>query len=189
MTELNHSMMRTPAIPAFVTVETQPRPYPVIIAPGGLARLGGLLRESVRANPVAVLTDENVAPLYAEAVISSLKGSGFEPSLLTGAAGEKSKSLETLARVYDGLAAARIDRTSTLVSLGGGVVGDLGGFAAATWLRDFDFVQCPTTLEADVDASVGGKTAVNHAAGKNLIGASHQPLFVLIDTRTLGTLS
>lgn len=137
---------------------------------------------------MAIITDSNVGPLYADKALGSLRESGFQPSLITVPAGESSKSLEQLSRVYDGLAAARIDRTSTLVTLGGGVVGDLGGFAAATWLRGISFVQCATTLEADVDASVGGKTAVNHVSGKNLIGAFYQPLFVLIDTQTLRTL-
>lgn len=172
-----------------VPVDIAPRPYSVLIGAGLLAGLGAELRKSAQADRVAVLTDENVEPLYAEQALTALRIAGFEPALITVAAGEKSKSLETLGRVYDALAAARIDRTSTLVALGGGVIGDLGGFAAATWLRGIAFVQCPTTLEADVDASVGGKTAVNHASGKNLIGAFYQPLFVLIDTQTLGTLS
>src|SRR5690606_16048771 len=127
-------------------------------------------------------TDEHVGPLYAEQAMGALRNAGFEPALITVPAGEASKSPETLGRVYDALAAAKLDRTSVLVALGGGVIGDLGGFAAATWLRGIPFIQCPTTLEADVDASVGGKTAVNHPTGKNLIGAFYQPLFVLIDT-------
>ncbi|MEP0843265.1 MAG: 3-dehydroquinate synthase [Phycisphaerae bacterium] len=171
-----------------VTVETRPRPYPVLIAPAALDQLGIELRKAARADRVAVLTDENVGPLYAGQAVGALAGAGFEPAVITVPAGEASKSLETLARVYDALADARIDRTSTLVALGGGVIGDLGGYAAASWLRGIAFVQCPTSLEADVDASVGGKTAVNHPAGKNLIGAFHQPLFVLIDTLTLATL-
>lgn len=172
-----------------VVVETQPRAYPVLIAPGGLELLGTELRKSAHADRVAIVTDERVGALYATRAADFLGQSGFEPAVITVPGGEPSKSLETLARVYDELAAARIDRTSTLVALGGGVVGDLGGFAAATWLRGIQFAQCPTTLEADVDASVGGKTAINHASGKNLIGAFYQPLFVLIDTQTLSTLS
>jgi 3-dehydroquinate synthase len=172
-----------------VPVDVQPHPYPAIIAPGGLAGLGAALRKRVKSPRAAVLTDENVRPLYAEQALAALRGAGFEPALITVPAGESSKSLERLAFVYDALAAAKIDRTSPLVTLGGGVIGDLGGFAAATWLRGIPFVQCPTTLEADVDASVGGKTAVNHPSGKNLIGAFYQPLFVLVDTLTLATLS
>jgi len=103
--------------------------------------------------------------------------------------GEPSKSLQMLARLYDELANAKVDRASPVIALGGGVVGDLTGFAAATWLRGVPFVQVPTSLEADVDSSVGGKTGVNHASGKNMIGAFYQPLFVLIDTATLSTLS
>jgi len=172
-----------------VPVDVPPCSYSVIIGAGILTSIGLRLRETAKADRVAVLTDENVGPLYAEQAMAALREAHFEPSLITVPAGESSKSLKTLGNVYDALATARIDRTSTLVALGGGVVGDLGGFAAASWLRGIPFVQCPTTLEADVDASVGGKTAVNHASGKNLIGAFYQPVFVLIDTLTLATLS
>lgn len=172
-----------------VSVEVQPKAYPVHIGPGLLTVLGTRLAEQVKARRTVVVTDGNVGPLHAEAAMASLRGAGFEAKLVTVAPGEGSKSLATLARLYDELAAAKIDRTSPLVSLGGGVIGDLTGFAAATWLRGVPFVQCPTTVEADVDASVGGKTAVNHASGKNMIGSFYQPRFVLIDTATLATLS
>lgn len=178
-----------PRTERLVPVDVQPHPYPVIVGAGALAGLGPQLKRVARAARVTVLTDENVRPLYADQALASLRDAGFEPSLITVPAGESSKSLERLACVYDALAAAHMDRTSTLISLGGGVIGDLGGFAAATWLRGIPFVQCPTTVEADVDASVGGKTAVNHPSGKNLIGAFYQPLFVLVDTLTLATLS
>ncbi|HSW45903.1 MAG TPA: 3-dehydroquinate synthase, partial [Phycisphaerae bacterium] len=130
-----------------------------------------------------------VGPLYAEKAESSLRQAGFEPTVFTVPAGESSKSLETAARIYDALAAARIDRACPALSLGGGVVGDLAGFIAATWMRGIPFAQCSTTIEANVDASVGGKTAVNHTSGKNMIGAFYQPRFVLIDPDVLATLS
>lgn len=172
-----------------VQVEVQPRPYPVVIGPGVLAQVGPRLARCVKGRRALVITDTNVGPLYGNGALESLRSAGFEPTLLTMPAGEATKSLESLARIYDACAEARIDRTSPLVSLGGGVMGDLTGFAAATWVRGVPFVQCSTTIEADVDASVGGKTAVNHTSGKNMIGAFYQPRFVLIDINTLKTLS
>jgi 3-dehydroquinate synthase len=172
-----------------VRVDVQPRGYNVFISDGGLTGLGAKLREVSKARLTAVITDENVKPLHAEMALASLRNANFEPILLTVPAGEGSKSLARLSELYDALADARIDRWSPLVALGGGVVGDLTGFLASTWVRGVPFVQCPTTLEADVDASVGGKTGINHRSGKNMIGAFYQPLFVLIDTRTLATLS
>ncbi len=172
-----------------VRVETPPKPYPVLIGPGLLEELGPRLREEVRAPRTLVVTDANVGPLYGERALASLGAAGFDCSMVTLPAGDATKSLDSAARLYDALAEARIDRASPVVSLGGGVVGDLAGFVAATWLRGVPFVQCSTTVEADVDAAVGGKTAVNHASGKNMIGAFYQPRFVLIDTDTLSTLS
>jgi len=172
-----------------VEVAVQPRPYPVIIQPGGLAQLGAILAEHVKARRVFVVTDSNVGPLYGPAAEQSLREAGFEPIFFTIEAGEGSKTLATASRIYDALAEARIDRACPAVSLGGGVVGDLTGFVAATWLRGIPFAQCSTTVEANVDASVGGKTAVNHTSGKNMIGAFYQPRFVLIDPNVLTTLS
>lgn len=172
-----------------VWVEVQPRRYPVIIQPGGLAMLGAILAEQVKAPRAFVITDRNVGPLYAERVAASLVEAGFEPTVFTVEPGEGSKSLQTASRIYDALAAAKIDRGCPAVSVGGGVVGDLTGFVAATWLRGIPFAQCSTTTEANVDASVGGKTAVNHRSGKNMIGAFYQPRFVLIDPDVLKTLS
>ena len=181
--------MRNSQDKRIVRVEVQPRPYPVIIDPGGLTSLGALLAEHVQAHRVFMVTDTNVGPLYGESALTSLRDAGFEPTLYTIEAGEASKSLATAARIYDALAQAGIDRACPAVSLGGGVVGDLTGFVAATWMRGIPFAQCSTTTEANVDASVGGKTAVNHTAGKNLIGAFYQPRFVLIDPAVLKTLS
>ncbi|MFH0980722.1 MAG: 3-dehydroquinate synthase [Planctomycetota bacterium] len=138
---------------------------------------------------VLVVSDANVAPLYADSVAESLNQAGLECRLAVVPAGEGSKSLEQLVFLYGELAAMRLGRDGFLVAVGGGVVSDLAGFAAATWLRGVDFVICPTTLEAAVDASLGGKTAINHAAGKNLIGAFHQPVHVVIDPLCLRTLA
>lgn len=172
-----------------VEVSLAGRSYPVVIAADVLDSLGPRAREHIKSERLAVVTDENVGPLYGERALQSLKQSGFEPTLLTVPAGDATKCLQQVSRLYDALAEAKIDRTSPLVALGGGVVGDLTGFVAATWLRGVPFIQCPTTVEADVDASVGGKTGVNHASGKNMIGAFYQPQFVLIDIDTLKTLS
>ena len=172
-----------------VDVNVQPRSYRVIIAPGGLATLGDELRKQVHTDQAGVVTDDNVGPRYADKARQALESAGFRVTVITVPAGDATKSLQHLSNVYDQLAAARFDRTAPLIALGGGVIGDLTGFAAATWLRGVPFVQCPTTLEADVDASVGGKTGVNHTSGKNMIGAFYQPRFVLIDTNTLDTLS
>jgi len=171
-----------------VHVQLGDRTYPIHIGPGVLESLGHRLVERCPAPAAAIISDENVAPLYAERATASMDRAGYRTALLVVKPGEQSKSLETAARLYDGLARAGIERNSPVVSLGGGMVGDLTGFVAATWLRGVPFVQVPTTLEADVDAAVGGKTAVNHPSGKNLIGAFHQPRMVLIDTSTLASL-
>lgn len=181
--------MSTTSQERIVPVEVHPNPYPVIIAANALNSLGPRLREQLPSKRVMVVTDENVGPLHAEKAMSSLRQAGLKPGLVTVAAGDATKSLEWASRLYDELADARIDRSSPVVAVGGGVVGDLAGFVAATWMRGVPFIQCPTTLEADVDASVGGKTGLNHSSGKNMIGCFYQPKFVLIDTLTLSTLS
>lgn len=171
-----------------VTVDVKPRAYPIYIEPGALASLGARLRDDVPSRRVAIITDGHVGPIYGEPALQSLREAGFEPTLITVPAGESSKSLDRIAGIYDAVADARLDRTSTIVALGGGMIGDLTGFVAATWMRGVHFVQCPTTVLADVDASVGGKTGINHRSGKNMIGAFYQPRFVLIDTAVLHSL-
>lgn len=171
-----------------VRVELGERSYSVRIGPGILDGLGSAVRALCPAPNAAVVTDSNVGPLYAERALASLRQAGYEAHLVTVPAGDGSKSLDQAARLYDAMAAARIERRSPLIALGGGMVGDLTGFVAATWLRGVPFVQCSTTIEADVDAGVGGKTGVNHPAGKNLVGAFYQPRLVLMDTTTLDTL-
>ena len=176
---------------SIVTVEVAlpGREYPIDIGSGAMGQIGRRLRERSMARRATVVTDSNVGPLYGEQITAALAAGGFEAAVLTVPAGEGSKSLEEAGRLYGELAGRRHDRREPVVALGGGVVGDLAGFVAATWLRGVPLVQCPTTLAADVDASVGGKTAVNHPAGKNLIGAFHQPVMVCIDLDCLETLS
>ncbi len=135
-----------------------------------------------------IVTDENVQPLHGQAVLESLQAAGLDGTMATVAAGERSKSLATLSGLYDDLIELSANRRTTIVAVGGGVVGDLAGFLAATYARGLPFVQVPTTLLAMVDSSVGGKTGINHPKAKNLIGAFHQPRGVLVDTATLSTL-
>lgn len=176
-------------MPAF-RVELGPGAHDVHVGPGLLARLGQLARGAGLApGRAALVTDSNVAPLYAPAVVAALRTAGFLPLLIEVPAGESSKSLATLADLYDRLTEAELDRTSPIFALGGGVIGDLAGFAAATYLRGLPLVQVPTTLVAQVDSALGGKTAVNHRAAKNLIGAFYQPRLIVADTAALTTLA
>jgi len=171
-----------------VQVPLGSRSYAIKIGPRLLPGLGEACARLKLGRRCAVITDARVGPLFATAALASLKRAGFEPSLITVPAGETAKTLATVQRCYEQLAAQRLERKSFLVALGGGVVGDLAGFVAATYLRGLPFVQVPTTLLAQVDSSVGGKTGVNLKAGKNLVGAFHQPRLVLCDLDTLKTL-
>ena len=162
--------------------------YPLLVGAGILNRIGGILKPYAKSTKAMLVTDTFVKHRYAHDVSESLKDAGFEVAIFDVPVGEESKSLEQLSRVLDSLIDNQLDRGSTLIALGGGVVGDLGGFAAAVYMRGIAYVQIPTTLQAQVDASVGGKTAINHPKGKNLIGAFHQPKLVLIDVDTLKTL-
>jgi len=179
-----------PGQPAQVTVELENRPYSVFVGEGLLPRCGELVRgvAAIRSRKAAVVTDSNVAPLYAETVLASLREAGVEATLVTVPAGEASKSMEETTRVCREMLRAGLDRKSFAVALGGGVVGDLAGFAAAIFQRGIPCVQIPTTVVSQVDSSVGGKTGVNTPEGKNLLGAFHQPVLVLADTGTLATL-
>jgi len=175
-------------MPAF-RVELGSGAHEVHVGPGLLAQLGELtLRTGLAPGRAALVTDSNVAPLYAAAVDDGLQAAGFIPTLIEVPAGEASKSLDALASLYDRLTAAELDRTSPIIALGGGVIGDLAGFAAATYLRGLPLIQIPTTLVAQVDSALGGKTAVNHRAAKNLIGAFYQPRLIVADTATLTSL-
>jgi 3-dehydroquinate synthase len=171
-----------------ITVAVPGGSYPILIGGGLLREVGVRLAAAGCRGSLALVADAGVATLYAPAVAASLKEAGFTSTLIEIPAGEQSKSLECLGGLYARFAAAGLDRRAAVVALGGGVVGDLAGFAAATYLRGIDFVQVPTTLLAQVDASVGGKTAIDIPAGKNLVGAFHQPRLVLVDLQTLETL-
>jgi 3-dehydroquinate synthase len=168
-----------------VQVELGSSSYPIYIGAGAVKVLPGVLAELTDWRQVVVVTDPNVARWHLGALHAALPG---EPVVVQINPGEASKSLETVARLYDELAAARIGRLDVLIGLGGGVVGDVAGFVAGTWHRGMRLVQVPTTLEAALDASVGGKTAINHPSGKNLIGVFHQPVAVVIDLAFLQTL-
>jgi 3-dehydroquinate synthase len=167
-------------------VELGARSYPIAINESRQS-LGTFLRERCQAPRAVLIADENVLQ-HAEAIANSLNDSGFVPTLLTVTPGEASKTLNMAARLYDALAQLPADRSTPIVAAGGGVVGDLAGFVAATWHRGVPLVMVPTSLLAMVDSSVGGKVGVNHPAGKNLIGAIHQPIGVWIDTTLLATL-
>jgi 3-dehydroquinate synthase len=171
-----------------VQVSLGNRSYVIKVGGGLLSRLGAECAALKLGQRCAVITDRNVGRRYAPAALKSLAASGFDPALVTVAPGEKSKRLAVVEQCHDQLAAHRLERQSFLVALGGGVVGDLAGFVAATYLRGIPFVQAPTTLLAQVDSSVGGKTGVNLQAGKNLVGAFYQPRLVLCDLDTFKTL-
>lgn len=165
------------------------RAYDILIGPGLLARAGGEITSRLKGRKAAIITDENVAPLYLEALMDGLQTDGIEAVSLTLPAGEKTKSFDHLATVCDMVLAARIERNDAVIALGGGVIGDLAGFAAGIVRRGVRFVQIPTSLLSQVDSSVGGKTGVNSRHGKNLLGVFHQPDLVLADTSILDTLS
>lgn len=171
-----------------VQVDAPSGAYEVVIGAGVLDRVGELVREVSAARRAALITDDVVAPLFGMRADIALARAGFEVTSLVIAAGETSKTWQGAGEVLEELARAGLDRTSVVCALGGGVVGDLAGFVAAVYLRGVDLVQLPTTLLAMVDSSVGGKTGVDLAAGKNLAGAFKQPLAVLADTTTLSTL-
>jgi len=168
-----------------ITVELGERSYPIVIGSGLLG--GGFdLSAYVGGPDCLVVTNETVEPLYLDALGANLTGKQLRAISLPD--GEAFKTLETVEDILDTLVEGGANRDTTIIALGGGVVGDIAGFAAACYMRGVDFIQVPTTLLAQVDSSVGGKTGVNHASGKNLIGAFHQPRAVLIDTDTLATL-
>ena len=162
--------------------------YEIGISSGYLDRLGEKIAALKLGKKVLLVSNPTVFEYYGERAINSLESAGFDVANCTLPDGEQYKNLESLQKIYDTALENRIERSSTMVALGGGVIGDMTGFAAATWLRGIKFVQVPTTLLAMVDASIGGKTGVNHPQGKNLIGAFHQPQLVLIDPQVLQTL-
>jgi 3-dehydroquinate synthase len=171
-----------------VTVELGERSYPVVAGWGVLAELPALLPQVTRGSRLLLVTHPALLAAYGEDVIRGLEAAGFSVTTALVSPGERSKSLAMAGRLYREMAGAGLDRRSAVIALGGGVIGDLAGFAAATWLRGIDVIQVPTTLLAMVDSSIGGKTGVNTPVGKNLVGAFHQPRAVVADAATLATL-
>ena len=173
-----------------IRVDLAEKAYPVVIGEGSLASLGDRLRDLgfSPGSRVLVVSNPVVQEHYGAVALAALERAQLDASLLVVEAGEEQKTPATVARIHNEAFARRLERGSLIVALGGGVVGDMAGFAAATWLRGIAVVQVPTTLLAMVDAAIGGKTGVNHPGGKNLIGAFHQPRLVLIDPTTLATL-
>jgi 3-dehydroquinate synthase len=173
---------------ARVPISLAGRPYESVVGSGILSRTGELVREVLSRGGCAVITDSNVRPLYGETVAKSLEGARFKPIIVTVAAGEESKSLGSVEAVCDKMIAAGLDRGAFVVALGGGVIGDLAGFVASIYYRGIPYVQIPTTVVAQVDSAIGGKTGVNAREGKNLIGSFHQPALVITDAAVLSTL-
>ncbi|MGR4845851.1 3-dehydroquinate synthase [Rhizobium sp. LARHSG275] len=165
------------------------RAYDILIGPGLIARAGAEIASRLKGRKAAVITDENVAPLYLKALVASLEEAGIASAEVVLPAGEKTKSFEHLITVCDKMLEARVERNDYVIALGGGVIGDLSGFAAGIVRRGVRFVQVPTSLLSQVDSSVGGKTGINSRHGKNLIGVFHQPDLVLADTDVLNSLS
>ena len=162
--------------------------YDILINKGGLSGIGQALKERFKPCTIAILSDNKVFPLYGKVVADALKATGFSTVSHVIPNGEQSKTLAGVTAFIDRMVQAQVTRTDMVLALGGGVVGDMAGFAAAIYLRGIPYIQVPTTLLAAVDSSVGGKTAVDISAGKNLVGAFHQPALVYLDTETLNTL-
>lgn len=175
-----------------IPVQLPQQTYEVAIAAGGLAQVGNWLRKAESAanlgQKILVVSNSQIFRHYGQTISDSLTQAGFEVGECILPAGERYKTLKTVQKIYDQALENRLERSSTILALGGGVIGDMAGFAAATWLRGINVVQVPTSLLAMVDAAIGGKTGVNHPQGKNLIGAFHQPRLVLVDPEVLQTL-
>lgn len=186
--ELPFGMLHNESMPT-ISLALGERSYDIHVENGALDRAGEFAYRAGLDGKIAIITDSNVAPLYAERVMKSMESAGFTPSLHIIPAGEASKNMLQAQELCSELAAAGIDRTGCIAALGGGVVGDLAGFVASIHYRGIPFMQIPTTIVAQVDSSVGGKTAVNIPEGKNLVGAFHQPTVVVIDPTTLVTLN
>ena len=180
----------TPSALRSIPVELSTHPYPIVIGDGALGSLGAQVQaQGFKAGTkMLVVTNPVVNGHYGAKALASLRAAGYDAHLLEIDAGEDQKTPATVALIHDAAFAQKLERGSLIVALGGGVVGDMAGFAAASWLRGIAVVQVPTTLLAMVDAAIGGKTGVNHPGGKNLIGAFHQPRLVLIDPQCLATL-
>lgn len=175
------------ATPTCITVKASGT-YDILLTKGGLARIGETLGERFKPCTIAILSDDKVFPLYGKTVTDSLQAAGFKTVCHVIPNGEQSKTLESVTGFIGRMVESQVTRTDMALALGGGVIGDMAGFAAAIYLRGIPYIQVPTTLLAAVDSSVGGKTAVDISAGKNLVGAFHQPALVYLDTDTLSTL-
>jgi 3-dehydroquinate synthase len=171
-----------------VTVSTGGKEYEAIVGPNLLDNVGSIIANKIAPARCAIISDTNIAPIFGERVKKSLTSAGFDPIVITIPGGEQSKALEQIGAICDEMIAAGLDRQSFVVGLGGGVIGDISGFVAAIFQRGIPHVQIPTTLLAMVDSSIGGKTGVNTRAGKNLLGAVHQPALVIDDVDLLKTL-
>src|SRR5438477_2035675 len=171
-----------------ITIDLGPRSYSIVVAAGALGDVGSRLRELRLGSRTALVSDAAVGRLYRKTVTSSLESAGFVVATVEVPEGEGAKTLGVAERCWNALLEAGLDRTSTVLALGGGAVGDVAGFVAATYMRGVNFVQLPTTVLAQVDASIGGKTAIDHPRAKNLIGAFHQPRLVLVDPAVVRSL-
>ncbi|MBD2203501.1 3-dehydroquinate synthase [Calothrix sp. FACHB-1219] len=171
-----------------ISVNLPQQSYEIAIAPGSLEQLGEKMSSFKLGKKVLLVSNPTIFKHYGEKAIASLQNAGFTVSTCILPPGERYKNLNSIQKIYDAALENRLERSATIVALGGGVIGDMAGFAAATWLRGIHVVQVPTTLLAMVDSAIGGKTGVNHPQGKNLIGAFHQPRLVLIDPTVLKTL-
>ncbi len=171
-----------------VNVNLKDHSYTIFIKTGLLDQAGKFISKVSSANFAAVISDKTVSQLYSKRLLQNLSKSGIKTEMITVSDGENSKSIETLKNLYTELITHKLKRDSLIIALGGGVIGDLVGFTAATYLRGIPYIQIPTTLLAQVDSSIGGKTAINHPLGKNLIGSFYQPRLVLIDPLVLKTL-
>lgn len=174
--------------PQTVSITLKEAPYEILIASGILPNIGGIAKSHIRPCRCAIISDEVVAPLYAQTLIRSLEEAGYSPLLLTLPAGESTKSMTQASTLCDRLIDSGLDRKSAIFALGGGVIGDLAGFVASIYFRGIPIIHIPTTVVAQVDSSIGGKTGVNSLLGKNLIGSFHQPKLVITDPATLDTL-
>lgn len=182
-------MSKTESEERLVHVPLGERAYDILIGPGLIGRAGGEISTRIKGRKAAIITDENVGGTYLDPLMDSLQTDGIEAVSLTLPPGEKTKSFDSLTKVCDVLLEARIERNDVVIALGGGVIGDLTGFAAGIVRRGVRFVQVPTSLLSQVDSSVGGKTGINTRQGKNLVGVFNQPDLVLADTDVLNTLS
>jgi 3-dehydroquinate synthase len=176
------------AVPARLRVELGARGYDIVAGSGLLSEAGALMEKALRQKRIVVVTDANVAKLHLKTLAAGLAKAGIASEILILPPGERTKDFAHFQKLCEDILALGIERSTALAALGGGVIGDLAGFAAATLLRGLDYVQLPTTLLAQVDSSVGGKTAIDTTAGKNLVGSFHQPVLVIADIDTLATL-